>query len=108
MSATTQLPVYGEVCVKTEQQVIGYRDLTNDELSLEEMFSSNVPTTFGDSLDENFTGIIGPNTLPGVVIGVPNGPEYTPPSPVPIPGSIWLFAAALACYLMVKGWRKEA
>lgn len=107
MSATTQIPVYEDVCVKTEQKIIGYRDLTDSEIEAEEMFSSGVPTEFGVglSLDDRFTAVTW--QPPGVVIAnPPPGGGYTPPTEVPIPAAIFLFGVAAAMYAITRTvWR---
>jgi hypothetical protein len=102
MSSTTQIPVYGDVCVKTEQKIIGYRDLTAGELAEEEAFSSGVPTEFGVGLDfdDQVTAVTW--QPPGAVIANPPGGDYEPPQPVLLPAAIWLFAGALALWMHLK------
>lgn len=101
MSTTTQLPVYEEVCVKTEQKLVGYRDLTMNEIMEEEAFSSNVPSTVGGTLKDTFTTIPFTPGTPGIVVLPSNPAPYEPPA-IPIPGAIFLFAGALAVWFVFQ------
>lgn len=102
MSATTQIPVYEEVCVKTEQKLVGYRDPTDAESLIEEAFSSGVPS-YGFSYEQALANLYDPSYHPpGIVIVPPHGTPYTPPAEVAIPGAIWLFAGALALFMHLK------
>ena len=105
MSVTTQVPVYETVCVRTEEQLVGYRDPTSNELMMEEQFSSNVPSTFG------YEGVpvpIDPYILPGYVAPPLNPPEtHIPELPVP-PGFLILLTGLFALWLAVKRNAKRA
>ena len=105
MGGVTQVPIYEDVCIKTEQRLVGYRDLTSGELALEEKFSSGVPSTFGVeyALDYYIPALV----VPGAY--VPPRPHYPldPPMPTPIPGALLLFGTVFAMYAIFK-WTRRA
>lgn len=104
MGGVTQIPVYEQVCVKTEERLVGYRDPTDAELTFDEQFSSGVPSTFTieDALDYSITGV----AVPGVY--VPPRPHYPvdDPIPTPIPGAILLFGTVIGMYIIAKFARR--
>lgn len=106
MSVSSQIPVYEQVCVKTEEKLVGYRDLTDNEIEAEELFSSGIPSEFGVSLDDNFTAIPFTPNLPGIVVSNPPGTDYEPPA-VPLPAAFWLFAGAIAALSVFQRMRKK-
>lgn len=106
MSTLTQVPVYEEVCVQTELRVTGYRDPLETEVIVEEQFSSGVPS-FGFDYDNAIANLHDVNyTPPGYVTSPPSGAPPYEPSPVPIPGAIFLFGLVAAMYAVVKVVRK--
>lgn len=106
MSALTQIPVYEEVCVQTEVRVTGYRDPFDSEALAEEQFSSGVPS-FGFDYEVAAANLRYANRQPpGYVVSLPPDTDTYEPSPVPIPGAIFLFGVVAVMYAIFQAVRK--
>ena len=111
MSTSTQKPLTESVCVKYEDQIVGYRDLTDLEWSEEiESFSSGIPSVIGGTLEDlRETGaVFGHTQALTRVIRVPDNDWLeNVASPIPAPTSYLGFILGMVVLVGILALKSE-
>ena len=112
MSTSTQVPITERVCTSWDTKITGFRDLSEQELLVEEQFTNGIPGIVGLTLEE----LVENGDYISPVVTFPQTPANTvggfvtvsdTPPEVPVPEALGLFMSAMLCFLLAtKRWSR--